>query len=165
MITFFCCTCTTDPGYPTSSQVPFASHPPKQTFSIQPIASASPPTAPQINTAPPTIFPPPLRRQIGLFHLISFSSAMQSQSQPLLPVHRRDASHDFNNDHFVLDHLAPSKTSLKICFVLFVVMALGLPLLSFISELFTRILADRLPFGASIAELHHRASYKYAAVS
>lgn len=67
VITFFCCTCTTDPGYPTSSQVPFASHPPKQTFSIQPIASASPPTAPQINTAPPTIFPPPSAGRLVYF--------------------------------------------------------------------------------------------------
>lgn len=84
---------------------------------------------------------------------------MQSQSQPLLPL-RRDHIHDLPQDH-----LAQPKTSLKVCLVVFVVMALVVPLLSFITELSVKALSGQPPFASAFEELRYHANYKNAAVS
>lgn len=85
---------------------------------------------------------------------------MQSQSQPLLPIHRRE-----NPNDVAQDPLAYSKTSVKVCLVVIFVMALIFPVLSFISELSVRALAGKTPLAAAIEEFQYRANYQNAAVS
>lgn len=87
------------------------------------------------------------------------STSHASQTQPLLPVHRREHSQEYPSE------FEPSKTSIKVCLIVFVVMSLILPILSFISELSLKALSGRPPFAAAIQELHYRAHYQYAAVS
>lgn len=84
-----------------------------------------------------------------------------SVQQPLLPLRRDHLQHP----DAVQQELTRSKTPLKVCLVIFVVMALILPLLSFISELSVKALASQPPFDKAIHELQYRANYRNAAVS